>query len=155
MKNKTKAKPLNKLKISFFENIIYWIWYYSLKHGAIDPWRFGRAITTILKFSNAAILLFAVFKIVGIDSEETVPLILASLFIFIFYADMIIYGSKKYYSKRTAYYTVWDVKYCILTERYGYISKERKRKYKTVFFSYLVITIVTDVFFFVFKCYEL
>jgi hypothetical protein len=135
-------------KISFFENIIYWFWIYSLKIKAMYPWRFACIVTSMLKCSNVAFIAFIIYKTVNIEnSKDTVGFVTYTLCVIIIIADMIIYDSDKYTVLKTKYYEVWDEKFCILKERYDSLSQNAMKKHKRRFYSYLIITVATDAVF--------
>jgi uncharacterized membrane protein YdbT with pleckstrin-like domain len=129
----------DKPGISFFENVIYWIWYYSRKTEAMYPWMFGVSITSMLKFSNTAIIAFTVFRITNINNEKTMALIVASLFIIILIADMVQYDSNKY--------TCYIEKHCILASGYDNMTRGQKQRYKRTFLIYLTLSTVTGILF--------
>jgi hypothetical protein len=138
----------DKMKISFFENIIYWFWFYSLKVRAMYPWSFARAIASMLKFSNAAFIAFIILKTATIENnKDVVWFVISPLFIIIIIADMVLYDSRRYCILKNEYGIVWDEKYCILEERYGILPESKKKKYKRVFYLYLIITAATNTLF--------
>jgi hypothetical protein len=132
------------IKISFFENIIYWLWYYSLKTRAYFPWTFAQLIVSVSKFFNTAIIWLIILKITGIDDKEFMHLIVIA-FPVIGIIDMIIFDSRKYSIKKTKYYIVWDEKYCILTDKYDNMPIKQKRNYKRNFLIYMIISIMVSV----------
>jgi hypothetical protein len=135
------------IKISFFENIIYWFWIYSLKIKVMYPWSFARAITTMLKFSNTALIAFIIIKIMNIENKDTAGFVIYTLFVIIFTADMIIYDRNKYCVLKTKYYQVFDEKFCVLKVKYDSLSRNAIKRHKTCFYLYLIITGITNAVF--------
>jgi hypothetical protein len=134
------------VKISFFENIIYWFWIYSLKIKAMYPWSFACIVTSALKSSNMAFIVFIITKIINID-KDVAGFVIYTLFVIIIIADMIIYDGKKYCILKTKYYGVWDEKFCILKAKYDSLHQNTVKKHKKSFYLYLIITIITDIIF--------
>jgi hypothetical protein len=136
-------------KISFFENIIYWIWFYSLKFKAMYPWRFAHTVTSLLKCSNVAFIAFIIYKIINIESsEDVIGFVTYTLCVIIIIADSIIYDSNKYCVLKTKYYVALnEQKFCILKERYDSLSRNAMKRHKKRFYMYLIITAVTDTVF--------
>jgi hypothetical protein len=135
-------KRLESIKISFFENIIYWFWVYSLKFKAMYPWSFARIVTSILKSSNAVFIALIVFKIINIEnSEDAEGFAIISLCAVIIIADMVIYDSRIYCVLKNKYGEVWDEKYCILKKKYDSLSQSTRKKRKLFFYLYLMITV--------------
>ena len=135
----------NKSRISFFENIIYWLWCYSIRMNAMYPWSFARAIVIFLKFSNIANITLVVLYILDVNSEDIKGGLMLSLFSIILTIDLIVYRSKKYCVFKIKYGRIWDEKYCILKERYDNMSKEQVRKNKRYFFVYLAASLITSI----------
>jgi hypothetical protein len=137
-------------KISFFENIIYWFWVYSLKFKAMYPWSFAQIVTSILKSSNAVFIVLIVFKIMNIEnSEDAEGFAMISLCVcaVIIIADMLIYDSRIYCVLKYKRGEVWDEKYCILKAKYDSLHRNTVKRYKKKFYLYLIATVTTDIVF--------
>jgi hypothetical protein len=133
----------SKSNISFFENIIYWLWHYSMKNRVRFPWSVAQAIVSTLKFFNLSFAVFVVLNLINIFHVNYWNLIV--LFPIIWTFDMIVYKSQKYCIEKNKQGEIWDEKYCILDDKYNNISPKERKEHKNTFFIYLFITIITSV----------
>jgi hypothetical protein len=126
-------KESDKFKISFFENIIYWLWYYARKIGIMHPWSFARTITSVLKFLNMAGIILIILDMIGINDNDFIGFMLLTMYaiyaIILFIdkiIDKIIYDSRKHCIGKTKYaWNIRDESDCILKEKYDSISKKK------------------------------
>ena len=125
----------NNSKVSFFENIFYWTWYYTPKGGLPD-----RSFSVIV-LSQYANFMFCVSLVLTVLNNDTIIVLykmdqrltilpLAVVFIALYLVNMKIYDKKKYHT---------------LKSQYDYISKEQIKKNKRTFFIYIIISIITAI----------
>jgi predicted nucleic acid-binding Zn ribbon protein len=133
---------MNKNKISFFENILYWFWYYNKKMGDWYPWRGAKADVGLFVFFNITFIPFVILNILGYNGYM-VMIIFPVIIIFF----GIKYNDRKYCIVRDKHTNskVWSEKYCILSERYDNMSYKQRRKQKRIFIIYVISTILITV----------
>jgi hypothetical protein len=125
------------IKISFFDNIFYWLWHYTPERGLPDR-SFG-----IISISQFACFMFCISLILNmlndkmivvlyeIDTKITIiPLVFVFIFILLFFVNMKIYNEQKY---------------LILKELYVQMNRKQKSKYKKTFFIYFIVIILVAV----------
>ena len=134
-------------EISFFENIIYWLWVHSVKTKALFPWTFAQVLGSTLKYCNLETIVIILASIIDIAIDIAIfqdlyqLLITIMLWPVILLYDGIKYSDKKYCVKKFKYSTILDEEYCILQDRYDGMSEKQLQKYKKTFLVYLFITI--------------
>jgi hypothetical protein len=112
------------------------------------PWSFARAVTSMLKSSNVAVIAFIIIKTINIDnSENAAGFAIFSLCAIIIIADTVIYDSRIYCVLKNKQGKVWDEKYCILKEKYDNLSQSTRKRRKIFFYLYLTITVTTNTVF--------
>ena len=132
-------------KISFFENIIYWLWHYSLKIKAMFPWRLAQLLTGILKYFNVALIAYIALEVANVNNPDIKGSVLGFLFPIILILDSIRYSNKKYCTRRVKHGWVCDEKYCTLKDKYDEMPKELQLKYKRTFLIYLISSITISI----------
>jgi len=128
-------------KISFFENIIYWFWYYSSKIKVAFPWGLAQLLISILEYLNVALIVYIVLRVTNVNNLDIKGSVFGLLFPVIFIINLVLYRSKKYCIQKVKCGLAWNEKYCILKEKYDNMSQEQKSKCKTTFFVYCISTI--------------
>jgi hypothetical protein len=128
-----------KRRVSFLENILYWLWYYNKKTGAVFPWGLAMFITCILAFLNLAFIPFIILRILGRTGYEVVFIYVVLLVIHNIKYDKYDYCFDK--GKRKDAFDQLE-KYCILTEIYDSMTRERVSMHKKVFCIYIAGTLL-------------
>lgn len=142
------------MKISFTENIIYWLWFYFKRMGAHFPFMATQMILAILILSNlmsVGIISFFIYSLICniIDvphivlNTERIVIALIIMYLPVLLYIFIRYNDKKYCTVRKPGGWVWLNKYCILTEYYDNITREQVQKHRKIFCIYLSISIMT------------
>jgi heme/copper-type cytochrome/quinol oxidase subunit 2 len=141
------------MKVTFFENILYWLWLYSKRIKARFPFSFARAILGILLLSNlmsVVIILFLAYALIHNATEipliilntQTVAIVFNLLFVTALFYILFRYRRKKYCMVRRQGVWVWLEKYCILADYFDNITAKQTQKHRKAFFLYLIVSII-------------
>ncbi|MDR1198728.1 MAG: hypothetical protein LBK94_06905 [Prevotellaceae bacterium] len=133
------SRGKGKRRVSFLENILYWQWYYNKKIGAVFPWGAAMIITWTFSFLNLAFIPFIVLRILGHAGYEVMFIYPVVGFIYI-----IKYDNGKYCFDNDERKDAFDQreKYCILTEIYDSMTRERVSMHKKIFCIYIAGTLL-------------
>jgi hypothetical protein len=141
--NITLDRVKDKSKISFFENIFYWLWHYSKKiypktRGSFP--HYGASLNvSLLKLLNIYSILFPAsifFNMIEIYalkiSETDILKIILCIYPVLFIADDKLYLQKRH----------------IIKEKYNGLSEDKKENYRKIFIVYLIVTITISMILF-------
>lgn len=141
---------LDKLKISFFDNIFYWLWHYGKKmqnkNATSYPADGAMLILVFFKTSNICFFLVLITGGAAIWSIDVLKYIIENnwiikitlfLYLFLYIVDI-----RPYLSKSKGIKYISEKKH--LTENtFSNLSKKQQQKLKNKFFIYLIISFIT------------
>jgi len=135
---KNRQNPHEGIAVSFFQNIHYWIWHYSLKIKTKHTWKVTQIAASILmSFYFAFILHFFWMLLLPIYN-----VIMLLIFPVVLIVELVVYRNAKYCTRMIDNKLVKNENDCILKDKYDAMSKEQVSKHKNTFFIYLSIAII-------------
>ncbi|MDR1348410.1 MAG: hypothetical protein LBJ63_08320 [Prevotellaceae bacterium] len=133
------SRGKGKRSISFIENIHYWLWYYNKKTGAAFQGNAAMIITWTFLFLNLAFIPFIILRIMGRTGYEVFFIYAIVSFIYNIKYDSFKYCFDK--DERKDFFKHHQ-KYCILTEIYDSMTRERVSMHKKIFCIYIAGTLL-------------
>ncbi|MDR2951499.1 MAG: hypothetical protein LBV71_20100 [Prevotella sp.] len=141
------------MKISFTENILYWLWFYFKRMGARFPFMVAQMVLAILILSNlmsVGVISFFIYSLICnmIDvphivlNTERIVIALIIMYISVLSYVLLRYNDKKYCTVKKHRILIWHDKYCILADYYDSITPEQVRKHLGIFCMYLSISLL-------------
>ena len=137
---KRRTNPQAELEVTFFQNIHYWLWHYSLKVKVKRPWRVARIVACVLVCSYLSLVAHIVLYPIII----MMPITILIIFPIVLIVDLSQYKSAKYCIQKVGDTLIQSENSCILKERYDAIPKKQILKYKRMFFVYLAGAIIVS-----------
>ena len=139
---KKRKNHQEEVSVSFFQNIHYWIWHYSLKVKIKHPWIVAQIVASIL------MCLYLAFIVVYLIWIIIMPIYSIRLIIFpiVLIVDLYLYRRAKYCIQRIDDTFVRNENDCILKEKYDAMSKKRILEYKKTFWVYLAGAMIVGAF---------
>ena len=136
-----------KKTVSFFENILYWLWLYTQRMGIGLPFKsalfflFALALSNLMSVAIISYLAYTVLcdamdiPYVLLDREKNAVIFLLLFLPTLFYFQVRYRGGKYCKKKRQRFW--WDNgKYCILMDYFDKLTQTQKQKYRKTFFIY-------------------
>lgn len=126
---------MNNIKLSFFENIYYWIWYYipNFKYGHHPTPALACTFLSVLKSLNffwILILLSAILKnniAISLFGDSKIWIILGSLIM----AYFLVRNDEKRYEER----------FEIITEKMEILTQKERNIKRVIFFVYTIVSL--------------